>query len=112
MADRNDKAAERAPQVFTLVVEVGRKAGDGLPDAATGAGLLCYASGISEEEAVREAVAVLKLADMAVLTVESHGSRAEIEAAGTVIAPEEAALMDRALSENAVIVAQVSVFED
>ncbi len=95
-----------------LLVEVGRKPGDGLPEGATGAALLCYAGGTTEDEAVRETVAVLKTADLAVLTVESHGARAGIEAAGTVIAPGEAALMDRALAENAVIVAQVTPFQD
>ena len=40
-------------QVFTLLVQVGRSAEDGLPEGTTGAGLLCYASGIDEEEAVR-----------------------------------------------------------
>ena len=43
---------KRPQQVFTLVVEVGRKAGDGLPDKATGAALMCYASGVDEAEAV------------------------------------------------------------
>ena len=52
-------------QVYTLVVEVGRKPGDGLPDKATGAALMCYASGVDEAEAVRETVAILKQADMA-----------------------------------------------
>ena len=44
-------------QVYTLVVQVGRKDGDGLPEGATGAGLVCYASGVDEAEAVRETVA-------------------------------------------------------
>lgn len=104
--------ASRPQQVFTLVVEVGRKTGDGLPDKATGAGLLCYASGVDEAEAVRETVAILKQADLAVLEVEGHGSRAEREAAGEAIAADEAALMDRALAENAVIVSQVTPFFD
>ena len=38
--------AKRRQQVFTLLVEVGRKTGDGLPDKATGAGLVIYASGV------------------------------------------------------------------
>ena len=104
--------ASRPQQVFTLVVEVGRKTDDGLPDKATGAGLLCYASGVDEAEAVRETVAILKQADLAVLEVEGHGSRAEREAAGEAIAADEAALMDRALAENAVIVSQVTPFFD
>ncbi len=97
----------RSKDVYTLVVEVGRKPGDGLPDGATGAGLLCYASGVDEAEAVRETVAVLKAAGMAPLDVTGHGGRAERAADGEEIAPEEASLMDRALAENAVIVASV-----
>ncbi len=52
-------------QVYTLLVEIGRKEGDGLPDKATGAALMCFASGIDEAEAVRETVAILKQADTA-----------------------------------------------
>lgn len=103
---------KRPQQVYTLVVEVGRKAGDGLPAKATGAALMCYASGVDEEEAVRETVAILKQADMAPLDVSGYGTRAEREAEGDEIPPEEAALMDRALAENAVIVAQVTPFYD
>ena len=46
--------------VYTLLVEVGRSTGDGLPKKATGAALLCYASGVDEAEAMRETVAVRK----------------------------------------------------
>ena len=60
---------KRPQQVFTLVVEVGRKVGDGLPDKATGAALMIYASGVDEDEAVRETVVILKQADMAPLDV-------------------------------------------
>jgi hypothetical protein len=103
---------KRPQQVYTLVVEVGRKAGDGLPAKATGAALLCYASGVDEDEAVRETVAILKQADMAPLDVSGYGTRAEREAEGDEIPAEEAALMDRALADNAVIVAQVTPFYD
>ena len=104
---------EKRPQhVFTLLVEVGRKTGDGLPDDATGAALMCYASGVDEDEAVRETVAILKRADMAVLEVSGYGTRAEREAEGHDISEDEAALMDRALGENAVVVAQTTVFRD
>jgi hypothetical protein len=102
----------RSQQVYTLVVEVGRKAGDGLPDKATGAALLCYASGVDEEEAVRETVAILKQADMAPLDVTGYGTRADRETEGDEIAEDEAALMERARAENAVIVAQVTPFYD
>ena len=44
------------------------------PKAATGAGLMCYASGVDEAEAVRETVAILKQADMAPLDVTGYGT--------------------------------------
>lgn len=95
-------------EVYTLLVEVGRAVDDGLPDAATGAALLCYASGVSEEEAVRETVAILRQADLAPLDVTGYGTEAERRAEGHDIPDEEAALMARALDENAVIVAEMS----
>ncbi|MEM6439606.1 MAG: hypothetical protein AAF763_07955 [Pseudomonadota bacterium] len=98
--------------VFTLLVEVGRAEGDGLPEGATGAALLCYAAGIDEAEAVRETVAVLKQAELAPLEVMGQGSVEEREAAGEEIHPEQRALMDRAREENAVIVALVEPFDD
>jgi hypothetical protein len=97
-------------QVYTLVVDVGRKKGDGLPEGATGAGLLCFASGVDEAEAVRETVAILKQADLAPLDVTGYGSLAEREAAGDAIDDEERALMQRALDENSVIVAQLTPY--
>jgi hypothetical protein len=105
-----DPKSPRRQDVYTLVVEVGRKAGDGLPDGATGAALLCYAAGVDEAEAVRETVAVLKQADLAPLDVSGYGTRADREAAGEEIGEEDAALMDRALRENAVIVVQMTPF--
>ncbi|ARE40286.1 Type II secretory pathway, component PulF [Rhodovulum sp. P5] len=100
----------RAQQVFTLVVEVGRKPEDGLPEGATGAGLICYAAGRDEAEAVRETVAVLKQAGLAPLDVTGHGTADEMRAQGFEIGEEEAVLMARALEENAVIVAQMEPF--
>lgn len=97
-------------QVYTLLVEVGRKAGDGLPDDATGGAILCYASGTDEAEAVRETVALLRKADLAPLDVTGYGSLAEREAEGHEIAQEERNLMQRALDENAVVVAGVTPF--
>lgn len=94
-------------KVYTLVVEVGRSDGDGLPKGCSGAGILCYASGIDEAEAVRETVAVLKQADMAPLDVTGHGTLDEQLADGLEIGDEEQALMQRALEENAVIVVQI-----
>lgn len=98
-------------QVFTLVVEVGRKPGDGLPEGATGAALLCYAAAKDEEEAVRETVALLKAADLAPLDVTGYGALEE-RLAGGEVAEEERALMERALAENAVVVAEMTPFFD
>nr|WP_237399835.1 hypothetical protein [Rhodovulum visakhapatnamense] len=95
-----------------MLVEVGRKPDDGLPDGATGAGLMCYASGVDEAEAVRETVAVLKQAGLAPLDVTGYGTAADRREEGQEIGPEEEALMVRALAENAVIVAQMDPFFD
>lgn len=107
MARSSDKPA---PQVYTLLVQVGRKAGDGLPDGATGAGLLCFAAGVDEGEAVRETVAVLKQADLAPLDVTGYGTLDERLEQGDEIDTEERELMGRARAENAVIVVQMTPF--
>lgn len=106
------KPARKKPgqEVFTLLVEVGRKTGDGLPENATGAALMVYAAGVDEAEAVRETVAILKKADMAPLDVSGYGTLAEREAEGHDISDEERDLMARARDENAVIVAQMTPF--
>lgn len=103
-------AAKSAQKVYTLVVEVGRKAGDGLPDGSSGGALMCYASGVDEAEAVRETVAILKQADMAPLDVTGYGTLEDRLDQGHEIDDDERGLMDRALAENSVIVAQVTPF--
>lgn len=103
---------KRPQQVYTLVVQVGRKAGDGLPKKATGAALMIYASGVDEDEAVRETVAILKQADLAPLDVTGYGTLDERLAQGDEIDNEERALMERALAENSVVVAQMTPFYD
>ncbi len=102
--------AKRPQQVFTLLVEVGRNPGDGLPKGATGAGLLCYATGVDEAEAVRETVKVLKQADLAPLDVTGYGTLDEQLADGADIGEDEKALMQQALDQNAVIVAQMTPY--
>ena len=97
-------------QVYTLLVEVGRNTGDGLPEGATGAALMCYASGVDEAEAVRETVAILKQADLNPLDVTGYGTLEDRRADGHDIDAEEEALMQRALDENSVIVAQMTPF--
>jgi hypothetical protein len=113
MSDDTEKTKKPSrQQVYTLVIEVGRNPGDGLPAKATGAALMVYASGVDEAEAVRETVAILKQADMAPLDVSGYGTLEERLEAGDDIAEEERELMDRALSENSVIVAQMTPFFD
>ena len=97
-------------QVYTLLVEIGRKEGDGLPVGSTGAALMIFASGVDEAEAVRETVAILKQADTAPLDVTGYGTLDERLEIGHEIGDEERALMARALYENAVIVAQMTPF--
>ena len=101
-----------AHQVYTLLVQIGRKAGDGLPEGATGAALVCYAAGVDQDEAVRETVAILKQADLAPLEVQAYGTLEERLAQGHEVPEEERALMVRALEENSVIVAQFEPFFD
>lgn len=113
MSDDTEKTKKPSrQQVYTLVIEVGRNPGDGLPAKATGAALMIYASGVDEAEAVRETVAILKQADMAPLDVSGYGTLEERLEAGDEIADDERELMDRALSENSVIVAQMTPFFD
>lgn len=99
-------------EVFTLVIELGRAPGDGLPEGATGAALMCYASGVDEAEAVRETVAILKQAEMAPLDVTAYGTAEERIEQGHEIGEDERELMDRALAENSVVVAQITPFFD
>lgn len=99
-------------QVYTLLVDVSRAPDDGLPEGATGAALMCYASGVDEAEAVRETVAILKQAGMAPVEVSGYGAREERVAEGHDIPDEDLALMDRALADNAVVVAMVTPFFD
>lgn len=112
MADKKTPKKPSRQQVYTLLVQIGRKDGDGLPKKATGAALMCFASGVDEAEAVRETVAILKQAETAPLDVTGYGTLAEREADGQEIDDEERALMERALAENAVIVAQMTPFFD
>ena len=112
MSDQKKPKKPSRQQVYTLLVQIGRKEGDGLPDGASGAALMVYASGVDEAEAVRETVAILKQADTAPLDVTGYGTLAEREAEGHEIGEEERELMDRALAENAVIVAQMTPFFD
>lgn len=81
-------------------IEVGRKPGDGLPEAATGAALLCYIAARDEAEAVLETVSTLRQAGLAPLEVTARDE------------PPDPDLAQRARDEDAVIVAQVTHFRD
>ena len=109
MSDK-PKKPKRQQQVFTLLVEVGRKDGDGLPAEATDGALMIYAAGVDEAEAVRETVAILKQADLNPLDVSGYGTLDERLAEGHDISEEERGLMQRALDENSVVVAQMTPF--
>lgn len=111
-ADPAPRREKRPQRVYTLAVEVGRKAGDDLPEAATGAGLICYASGVDEAEAVRETVAILKEAGLNPLDVSGYGTLEERLKAGDEVDAEEQRLMQMALDQNSVIVAQMTPFFD
>jgi hypothetical protein len=95
--------------VYILLVQTGRAEGDGLPEEATGAALICYASGRTEKHAVDETVKVLREAGMAPLEVSSYGTR---DAPELELGDDERALMARALAENAVIVANITLLDD
>ena len=106
MSDTSKKS--NCQKVYTLLVQVGRSPEDDLPKRATGAALLCYASGVDEAEAVRETAAILKQAALSPLDVTGYGTREERIADGHEIDSEEDVLMQRALDENSVIVAQMN----
>ena len=61
---------------------------------------------------MRETVALLKQAEMAPHDVTGYGTLEERLAEGHEVSDEERALMARALEENAVVVAQITPFED
>jgi hypothetical protein len=111
MEEKKIKKTSRQ-QVYTLLVQVGRKDGDGLPKGATGGALMIYASGVDEAEAVRETVAILKQAELAPLDVTGYGTLTEREEQGHDISDDERELMERALTENSVVVAQMTPFYD
>ncbi len=115
MSKKSDTKKPKKPsrqQVYTLLVEIGRTPDDGLPKNATGAALMCYASGVDEAEAVRETVAILKQGGVAPLDVSGYGTLDERLAEGHDIGDDERELMQRALDENSVIVVQSTPFYD
>jgi hypothetical protein len=67
---------------------------------------------VDEDEAVRETVAILKQADLAPLDVSGYGTLEDRLKGGDEIDADERALMQRALDENSVIVAQMNPFYD
>jgi hypothetical protein len=87
MTDKEKKPSRQ--KAYTLLVEVGRKEDDGLPKGATGGALMIYASGVD---------------------VTGYGTLEERLAEGHDISDDEIALMQRALDENSVVVAQMTPF--
>ncbi|MGB0799787.1 MAG: hypothetical protein ACPGRD_10765 [Planktomarina sp.] len=105
-----EKKKPNKQQVYTLLVEVGRKDGDGLPKGSTGGAMMVFASGVDEGEAVRETVSILKQADLAPLDVSGYGTLDERLEEGHEISDEERDMMQRALDENSVVIAQMTPF--
>ena len=99
-------------EVFTLTVEIGRADDDGLPKNATGAAMMCFCPAITEEEAVRETVAILKQGGLAPLDVSSYGTLKERLDDGHDISEDERGLMQKAIDENSVVVAMTTPFYD
>ncbi|MCI2399872.1 hypothetical protein [Aliiroseovarius subalbicans] len=112
MSDTPKKKKPSRQKVYTLLIQVGRKDGDGLPAKATGAAMICYASGVDEAEAVRETVAILKQAELAPLDVTGYGTLEDRIEMGHDVPEEERELMARALAENSVVVAQMDPLFD
>lgn len=107
------KKPRKKQQVYTLLVQAGRSISDGFPEGSSGAALMIYASGVDEAEAVRETVAILKQADVAPLDVTGYGTLDERLSEGHDISDDERELMQRALDENSVIIAQMTpLFDD
>ena len=71
-----------------------------------------FAAKTNEAEAVRETVQVLKQADLVPLDVTGYGTLQDREAEGHEINDHQRALMQRALEENAVIVAESTVLTE
>lgn len=94
-------------EVYTLLVDCGRRPDDGLPTGARGVRLLGYVAAEDEAAAVREAVAVLRAAGMAPLDVRSFGTLAERLAEGDV-AEEEREMIGRAEAEGSVVIGEVT----
>ena len=112
MSEKKKQKKPSRQQVYTLLVQVGRKDGDGLPEGATGGALMIYASGIDEAEAVRENCCDPEASRSAPLDVTGYGTLDERLEQGHDINAEERELMARALEENSVIVAQMTPFFD
>ena len=101
------------PEVYTLLVEVGRRAGDGLPEGSTGAALVCYAAGRDEAEAcARDGGRAQSAPRWRRSTSPPTARWPSGSPTGTTSPPEERALMERAAAEDAVIVAQATPFHD
>jgi hypothetical protein len=93
--------------VYALVIDCGRRAGDELPPAATGARLVCYAPGVDVEAAIAAAFDVVTAAGMAPRSATAHGTLAERGARGELSAAEQR-LMDRALESGRVVIAELA----
>ena len=96
-------------QVYVLVVNCGRVAGDGLPAESTGVAMLILAPAAEEKLAVSDTVRLLKDAGLSPLEVDVQGTTDEMEADGNAFSEEQKSLIAEALSENNTIILDKTV---
>lgn len=96
--------------VYLLVIEVGKREGDDLPEEATGAAFIALAPATSEEEAVHDSVKLFKEAKLNPLEVTNYGTLDERAAEGAEVSDEERALAKEAAETGAVIILDKQVF--
>lgn len=98
--------------IYTLVIQFGRKDDDGLPEGATGGAMIAVAPAANEKAAVDDTVRLLKEAGLAPIEVESYGTMEERRASGYEFTEEELECIELARGENAIIVVQKTLFYD
>ena len=99
-------------EVFTLLVELGRIAGDDFPENATGGAMLIFTPAVDEAVAVRETVQLLREAGLNPLEVSNYGTMNERRDEGYEFTEEEMKLAEEARSDGAIIILEKQVFYD
>ncbi len=99
-------------EVFTLMVELGRIAGDDFPEKSTGGAMVIFAPSTEEAIAVRETVQLLREAGLNPLEVTNYGTVNERRDEGYEFSSDEEELVEEALREDAMIIIEKQVFYD